>query len=37
MASALLRELILIRRLGGSATELCVLPARSAGQLLWLP
>ncbi len=36
MASALRQEWILIRRLGESAA-LCVLPARSAGQLLCRP
>lgn len=34
MASALRQEWILIRRLGDSAAQLCVLPALRAGQLL---
>lgn len=34
MASALRQEWILIRRLGESAAQRCVLPARSAGQVL---
>lgn len=37
MGSALRQQWILIRRFGESATELCVLPVRSAGPLLCRP